>query len=93
MNPMPSAAYYPQQNTRMGPRSVSEEEFNVPRQVSTSKLFPESLMIFPESKIINLSSKISLHILIFHQYFCSFGLPNNYVHKGGQNHSSKLISM
>ena len=39
MNPMPSAAYYPQQNTRMGPRSVSEEEFNVPRQVSTSKLF------------------------------------------------------
>ena len=35
MNPMPSAAYYPQQNTRMGPRSVSEEEFNVPRQVST----------------------------------------------------------
>jgi len=37
MNPMPSAAYYPQQNTRMGPRSVSEEEFNVPRQVSLQK--------------------------------------------------------
>ena len=33
MNPMPASCYYPQQS-RMGPRSVSEEEFNVPRQVS-----------------------------------------------------------
>jgi len=36
MNPMPASCYYPQQS-RMGPRSVSEEEFNVPRQVSLQK--------------------------------------------------------
>ena len=35
MNPMPASCYYPQQ---MGPRSVSEEEFNVPRQVSCAYL-------------------------------------------------------
>ena len=90
MNPMPSAAYYPQQNTRMGPRSVSEEEFNVPRQVSTSKLFLESFMILQESKIINLSSKISLRILTYiyvSSIFLIVGLPNDCVHKGGQNHS------
>ena len=31
MNPLAQSSFYP---PRMGPRSVSEEEFNVPRQVS-----------------------------------------------------------
>ena len=33
MNPMPASCYHPQQ-CRMGPSSVSEEEFNVSRQIS-----------------------------------------------------------
>jgi len=36
MNPMPASSFYPQ-HTSMGPRSVSEEEFRVPRQVSLQK--------------------------------------------------------
>ena len=63
MNPMPSAAYYPQQNTRMGPRSVSEEEFNVPRQVSTLKLFYHiSRIKNDKSELQNISAHTYLYL-------------------------------